>query len=36
MRTKDNEGLTWDARGTDDQGRPIMQIHGMRMQKIAE
>jgi len=36
MRTQDDEGLTWDARGLDDQGRTIMQIHGMRMQWVSD
>jgi len=36
MRTEDESGFVWDARGSDDQGRPIMQVHGMRMRKAAE
>jgi NAD(P)-dependent dehydrogenase (short-subunit alcohol dehydrogenase family) len=36
MRAQDDEGLAWDARGIDDQGRTIMQIHGMRMQWVAD
>jgi malonyl CoA-acyl carrier protein transacylase len=35
MRAQDNEGLTWDARGADDQGRIIMQINGFRMRWIS-
>jgi malonyl CoA-acyl carrier protein transacylase len=35
MRAQDNEGLTWDARGADDQGRTIMQINGIRMRWIS-
>ncbi|MFI5294847.1 MAG: SDR family NAD(P)-dependent oxidoreductase, partial [Thermodesulfovibrionales bacterium] len=31
MRAQDDEGLSWDARGIDDQGRTIMQISGIRM-----
>jgi 3-hydroxymyristoyl/3-hydroxydecanoyl-(acyl carrier protein) dehydratase len=31
MRALDEEGLAWDARGIDDQGRTIMQIYGVRM-----
>ncbi|MGZ3593059.1 MAG: SDR family NAD(P)-dependent oxidoreductase, partial [Syntrophales bacterium] len=34
LRVQDNEGVVWDARGTDDQGRTIMQVYGMRMQKF--
>ena len=26
MRAQDDDGLTWDARGVDDQGRTIMQV----------
>ena len=33
---QDNEGLTWDARGVDDQGRVIMQVHNMRMHWVSE
>ena len=29
MRAQDEEGLAWDARGIDDQGRTIMQIRGI-------
>ena len=36
LRTRDDEGLAWDARGVDDQGRTIMQIYGIRMQWVAE
>jgi hypothetical protein len=36
MRAQDDEGHTWNARGIDDQGRTIMQIHGMRMQWVAD
>jgi malonyl CoA-acyl carrier protein transacylase len=32
LRLKDEEGLTWDARGVDEQGSVIMQIHSLRMQ----
>ncbi len=31
MRTRDDEGLSWDARGIDEQDRAIMQISGIRM-----
>jgi hypothetical protein len=36
MRAQDHEGLAWDARGLDDQGRTIMQIRTMRMQWASE
>jgi hypothetical protein len=36
MRAQDDEGLAWDARGIDDQGRTIMQIRTMRMQWVSE
>jgi hypothetical protein len=36
MRAHDNEGLTWDARGTDNQGRSIMGILGIRMHWVVE
>jgi acyl-CoA thioesterase FadM len=36
LRTEDDEGLTWDARGVDDQGSAIMQIRGMRMHWVAD
>jgi malonyl CoA-acyl carrier protein transacylase len=36
MRAQDDEGLAWDARGIDDQGRAIMQIHGLRMHWISD
>jgi NAD(P)-dependent dehydrogenase (short-subunit alcohol dehydrogenase family) len=36
MRMEDERGFVWDARGIDDQGRTIMQVHGMRMQKVSE
>ncbi|MBI5103066.1 MAG: SDR family NAD(P)-dependent oxidoreductase [Nitrospirae bacterium] len=36
MRAKDDEGLTWDARGTDDQGSTIMQIQGIRMHWVSD
>jgi NAD(P)-dependent dehydrogenase (short-subunit alcohol dehydrogenase family)/acyl carrier protein len=36
MRAQDYEGRTWDARGIDDQGRPIMQVHNMRMQWVSD
>jgi hypothetical protein len=36
LRAQDDEGLTWDARGIDDQGQTIMQVHGMRMQWVSE
>jgi hypothetical protein len=33
---EDEKGFVWDARGIDDQGRTIMQVYGMRLQKISE
>ncbi len=36
MRAQDDKGLTWDARGLDDQDRPIMQIRTMRLQWVSE
>jgi hypothetical protein len=36
MRMEDEKGFVWDARGIDDKGRTIMQVHGMRMQKVSE
>jgi 3-hydroxymyristoyl/3-hydroxydecanoyl-(acyl carrier protein) dehydratase len=34
MRAQDDEGLAWDARGIDDQGRAIMQVNGLRMRWV--
>jgi hypothetical protein len=31
LRARDEDGLVWDARGIDEQGRTIMQIQGLRM-----
>jgi hypothetical protein len=36
MRSEDQMGLVWDARGIDNHGRPIMQVTGMRLQKVSE
>ena len=36
MRAQDDEGLTWDARGLDDQSRTIMQVHHMRMRWVSD
>ena len=36
MRAQDDEGLAWDARGIDDQGRTIMQVYGIRMQWVSD
>ena len=36
MRARDDEMLTWDARGIDDQGRAIMQVHNMCMHWVSE
>jgi hypothetical protein len=35
-RAQDETGQTWDARGLDDQGRPLMQVWGMRMHWLSE
>jgi 3-hydroxymyristoyl/3-hydroxydecanoyl-(acyl carrier protein) dehydratase len=36
MRTQDNNGCSWDARGVDDEGHTVMQIEGMRMQWVTD
>jgi malonyl CoA-acyl carrier protein transacylase len=36
MRTEDEMGFVWDARGMDNQSRTIMQVTGMRLQKVSE
>jgi hypothetical protein len=36
MRMEDERGFVWDARGIDDQGHTIMQVNGMRMQRVSE
>jgi len=36
MRMQDENGFVWDTRGIDDQGRIIMQVYGMRLQKVSE
>ncbi|HWX23346.1 MAG TPA: SDR family NAD(P)-dependent oxidoreductase [Candidatus Binatia bacterium] len=35
LRVQDEKGFTWDARGLDDQGRAIMQVHNMRMHLVS-
>jgi malonyl CoA-acyl carrier protein transacylase len=35
-RAQDDEGLAWDARGIDDQGRILMQIQGLRMHWVSD
>jgi malonyl CoA-acyl carrier protein transacylase len=35
LRVQDQESLTWDARGLDDQGRTIMQVRTMRLHWIS-
>ncbi len=35
-RAQDEAGQTWDARGLDDQGRPLMQVWGLRMHWVSE
>ena len=36
MRVQDEQGLVWDARGIDDQGRAIMQVHNLRMHWVSD
>jgi len=36
IRVQDVEGLTWDARGIDDKGCTIMQVHNMRMHWVLD
>ena len=36
MRVQDKESLAWDARGLDDQGHAIMQIHNLRMHWVLD
>jgi len=36
MRAQDDEGLSWDARGIDNQGRTIMQVDGLRMHWVSD
>ena len=36
LRAQDEEGLSWDARGIDDQGRTIMQVHAVRMLWVSD
>ena len=36
LRSQDEAGQTWDARGLDDQGRPLMQVRGMRMHWVSD
>jgi hypothetical protein len=36
LRAQDNEGLSWDARGVDEQGRTIMQVCNMRMHWVTD
>jgi malonyl CoA-acyl carrier protein transacylase len=36
MRMEDERSFVWDTRGIDSQGRTIMQVRGMRMQKVSE
>ena len=36
MRAQNEQGLTWDARGLDDQGRTIMQVSNMRMHWVSD
>jgi malonyl CoA-acyl carrier protein transacylase len=36
MRVQNEQGFVWDARGLDDQGRAIMQVHNMRMRWVSD
>jgi len=36
LRTQDDEVLTWDTRGLDDQGETLMQIFGLQMKWISD
>jgi 3-hydroxymyristoyl/3-hydroxydecanoyl-(acyl carrier protein) dehydratase len=36
LRTQDNNGSSWDARGVDAEGHTVMQIQGMRMQWVTD
>lgn len=36
MRAQNEQGLSWDARGVDDQGRNIMQVSNLRMHWISD
>ena len=36
VRAENDQGLTWDARGLDDQGCTIMQVSNMRMQWVSD
>jgi hypothetical protein len=35
-RKEDDDGLAWDARGVDDQGKTIMQVRNMRMHWVKD
>jgi 3-hydroxymyristoyl/3-hydroxydecanoyl-(acyl carrier protein) dehydratase len=36
MRSQNEQGFIWDARGLDEQGRTIMQVVDMRMHWVAD
>jgi acyl transferase domain-containing protein/NAD(P)H-dependent flavin oxidoreductase YrpB (nitropropane dioxygenase family)/NAD(P)-dependent dehydrogenase (short-subunit alcohol dehydrogenase family)/acyl carrier protein len=36
MRVQNEKGFAWDARGLDDQGHAIMQVHNMRMHWVLD
>jgi acyl-CoA thioesterase FadM len=36
LRAQDEAGQTWDARGLDDQGRPLMQVRGLRLHRVSD
>ena len=35
-RVQDETGQTWDARGLDEQGRPLMHFWGLRLHWVSE
>ena len=36
LRARDKDSLAWDARGLDDQGHAIMQVHNLLMHWVTE
>ena len=36
QQAQDDAGQTWDARGLDDQGRPLMQVRGIRLHWVSD
>jgi acyl transferase domain-containing protein/NAD(P)-dependent dehydrogenase (short-subunit alcohol dehydrogenase family)/acyl carrier protein len=35
LRVRHKDSASWDARGVDDQGQPIMQVRAMRLQRVS-